>query len=183
LSESIISPIGFSASEDWTVEDFYRFFHQLNILYNRLYVLEKIKNKSQSRNLKNAFYGSLSSVSESHRLIIKSIEVHSPGDFNLLGVDKIIQQLRDLWKDISYQNRLTKQRITEQNRHDKQMHQLKEVAAMQKLLQNQIKLMHQLGYQEDEIAQGVKALADPLEQLVELANSRKISLKEVSGKE
>ena len=54
---------------------------------------------------------------------------------------------------------------------------------MQKLLQNQIKLMHQLGYQEDEIAQGVKALADPLEQLVELANSRKISLKEVSGKE
>lgn len=98
-------------------------------------------------------------------------------------MDKIIQQLRDLWKDISYQNRLTKQRITEQNRHDKQMHQLKEVAAMQKLLQNQIKLMHQLGYQEDEIAQGVKALADPLEQLVELANSRKISLKEVSGKE
>ena len=63
------------------------------------------------------------------------------------------------------------------------MHQLKEVAAMQKLLQNQIKLMHQLGYKEDEIAQGIKALADPLEQLVELANSRKISLKEVSGKE
>ncbi len=122
-------------------------------------------------------------MSEAHRLVIKSIEVHSPGDFNLLGVDKIIQQLRDLWKDISYQNRLTKQRITEQNRHDKQMHQLKEVAAMQKLLQNQIKLMHQPGYKMDEIAQGVKALVDPLEQLVGLANSCKISLKEVIGKE
>jgi hypothetical protein len=176
LSENI-SPIGFSASEDWTVEDFYRFFHQLNILYNRLYVLDKIKTKGQSRNLKSAFSGSLSSVSESHRLSIKSIEIHSPGDFNLLGLDKIIQQLRDLWKDISYQNRLVKQQLTEKNRHDKKMHQLKEVAAMQKLLQNQIGLMRELGYSEDDIAEGVKSLSDPLEQLIELANSRKISLK------
>lgn len=176
MSETL-SPIGFTAVEDWTVEDFYRFFHQLNILYNRLYVLEKIKHKGQSRNLKNAFSGSLSSVSDSHRLTIKSIEIHSPGDFNLLGLDKIIQQLRDLWKDISYQNRVSKQQLAEQNRHDKKMHQLKEVAATQKLLKNQITLMRELGYTEDEIAEGMKALSDPLEQLVELANSRKISLK------
>ncbi|MDO8825649.1 hypothetical protein [Methylophaga sp.] len=176
MSESI-SPIGFSTSEDWTVEDFYRFFHQLNILYNRLYVLEKIKLKGQNPNLKNAFHGSLSSVREPHRLIIQSIEIHSPGDFNLLGLDKIIEQLRELWKDISYQNRLTKQQLSEQNRHAEHMHQLKEIAAMQKLLQNQINLMQQLGYKPDEIAEGIKALADPLEQLVELADSRKISLK------
>lgn len=176
MSDTIL-PIGFTAVEDWTVEDFYRFFHQLNILYNRLYVLEKIKLKGQARNLKNAFHGSLSSVSEPHRLIIQSIEIHSPGDFNLLGLDKIIQQLRELWKDISYQNRLTKQKLVEQNRHDKNMHQLKEVAATQKLLQNQISLMRELGYSEGEIAEGVKALSDPLDQLVELASTRKISLK------
>ncbi|HAO26143.1 MULTISPECIES: hypothetical protein [unclassified Methylophaga] len=177
MSESI-SPIGFSAVEDWTVEDFYRFFHQLNILYNRLYVLEKLKYKGQNPKLKMALYGSLSAVKAHHRLIIQSIEIHSPGDFNLLGLDKVIEQLRELWKDISYQNRLIKQKLTEQNRHNKQMNQLREIAAMQKLLQNQVATMQQLGYSEDEIAEGLKALADPLEQLIELADSRKISLKE-----
>ena len=177
MSDNIQS-IGFRTSEDWTVEAFYRFFHQLNILYNRLYVLEKMRDDGHARKLKQALAGSLSAVRTLHRLKVQSIEIHSPGDVNLLGIDKIIQQLRELWKDISYQQRLEKQQKVEQARHAKVMHQLEETAAIQQLLHTQIKLLRQLGYQDAEIADGIKALADPLEQLVSLAKSHHISLKD-----
>lgn len=182
-----ISEIGFDATEDWPVEDFYNFFHQLNILYNRLYVLEKIHEKSNKaiksdkpvriRKLNNAFYSSLSAVDEQDRLTLKSIEIHSPGDFNLLGVDKIILQLRELFKDISYRNTQDKEREDESQRHNKVMNQLKEQAGKQKILSNQIVLMKRLGYDQEQIDIGIKALSDPLEQLSILSWQRKVSTK------
>ncbi len=54
------SEIGFDAVEDWLVEDFYSFFHQLNILYNRLAVLDDINEKQRIVKLKPALNGSLS---------------------------------------------------------------------------------------------------------------------------
>ena len=54
-----ISEIGFDAVEDWLVEDFYSFFHQLNILYNRLAVLDDINEKQRIVKLKPALNLSL----------------------------------------------------------------------------------------------------------------------------
>ena len=64
--------------------------------------------QGRKRNVKQALAGSRSAVRAPDRLKVASIEIHSPGDVNLLGVDKIIQQLRDVWKDISYKQRLDK---------------------------------------------------------------------------
>ena len=101
--------LGFDAVEDWSVEDFYTFFHQVNILYNRLSVLEDIKLKQRPVKLKSALCSSLSRRQPEDRLNVKSIAIHSPGDFNLLGVDQIIGQVRELIKELNYRNSLDHQ--------------------------------------------------------------------------
>ncbi|ELB2105130.1 hypothetical protein QNZ87_004309 [Vibrio parahaemolyticus] len=172
-----ISELGFDAVEDWSVEDFYTFFHQINILYNRLSVLDDIRSKEKAVKLKSALYGSLSRIKSDERLKVKSIEIHSPGDFNLLGVDKIIGQVRELLKDITYRNKLERQAKEEEIRHQKEMNNLKTMAGRQKILANQIKLMKSLGYDDEQIEIGVKALADPLSQLADISTRKKVTVK------
>lgn len=176
MSEEV-SEIGFDAVEDWLVEDFYSFFHQLNILYNRLAVLEDIKEKQRPVKLKSALYGSLSRIKDEDRLTVKSIEIHSPGDFNLLGIDKILVQLRGLIRDLFYANKLDKEAKQEANRHQAQMNKLQEQAGQQKILEDQITIMRSLGYDQEQIDIAVKALLDPLVHISELSNRKKISLK------
>jgi len=173
---TIKSEIGFDAAKEWAVEDLYNFFHQTNILYNRLSVLEAIRVSRKKPKLKYALYGSLSRVSDEDQLIVKSIEISSPGDFNLLGVDKIILQLRELWKDISYRNRQEKESKHEKLRHQKAMDQVKEQMGRQELLSGQIKIMKTLGYDQEEIDIGIKALGDPLEQLASISEQKHVSL-------
>lgn len=172
-----ITTIGFDAVEDWSVEDFYTFFHQLNILYNRLAVLDDIKFKKSPVNLRNALYGSLSRIPLEKRLRVKSIEIHSPGDFNLLGLDRILSQLRGLIRDLTYQNRIDREAKEEQLRHEKEMNELKVVAAKQKLLAQQIQTMKDIGYDQEQIDLGVKALSDPLKQLEDIAQRKQVTLK------
>jgi len=170
------SEIGFDAVEDWSVEDFYTFFHQVNILYNRLAVLEDIKKNDRKVKLKNALYGSLSRVKDEQRLTIKSIEIHSPGDFNLLGVAQIIGQLRGLLKDILFKNRQEREKKDETIRHQKVMNNLKEQAAKQRVLSNQIQIMQGLGYDQEQIDIGIKALSDPLEQIQSISVKKQVAL-------
>jgi len=169
--------IGFDATENWSVEDFYNFFHQINILYNRLYVLQEMKDSGKKKKLKYALYGSLSRVKSEDQLIVKSIEIHSPGDFNLLGVDKVIQQLRETLKDVLFRNRQERESSDEDLRHKKAMNSLKEKAGMQKILNNQITLMKQLNYDQEQIEIGIKALGDPIAQIGQISSDRKVALK------
>ena len=169
--------IGFDAVEDWSVEDFYSFFHQINILYNRLNVLHDIKISEKQIKLKNAFNSSLSKVPLENRLKVKSIEIHSPGDFNLLGVDKIIAQLRGLLKDVMFKNKAESDALKEKNRHTKEMNNLKELMTKQKLIHIQINTLQKLGYDQEQIDIATKALLDPLSQIEALSNKKKISIK------
>jgi len=170
--------VGFDATEDWLVEDFYNFFHQLNILYNRLFVIQEIVDSGKQKKLKNALSSSLSSVKDGHQLAIKSIEIHSPGEFSLLGVDKIIFQLRELFKDAMFRNSHEKEASNESIRHQKIMNTMQEQAGMQKLLQNQINLMKSAGYDQDEILVGIKALSAPLTQLIQISLEKSVVIKE-----
>ncbi|MCU8000782.1 hypothetical protein [Shewanella sp. SM95] len=172
-----IDEIGFYAVEDWSVEDFYTFFHQLNILYNRLAVLEDIREKKSPVKLKNALYGSLSRIPIEERLQIKSVEIHSPGDFNLLGLDKIIIQVRGLIKDLTYQNRLDREAKETQLRHDNEMNEVKVASAKLDLLEQQIKVMKDLGYDQGQIDIGIKALSDPLDQIANISQRKQVTLK------
>jgi len=172
-----LSELGFDAVEDWSVEDFYTFFHQINILYNRLSVLDEIKLKQRPVKLKSALYGSLSRIPPEERLQVKSIEIHSPGDFNLLGVDKIIGQIRELIKDLTYRNKLDRQVKEEALRHQKEINSLKTMAGKQKVLTNQIRLMESLGYDQEQIEIGIKALADPLAQIDDISSRKNVTVK------
>jgi len=171
------SELGFETTENWVVEDFQKFFHQTNILYNRLSVLNDIKVGGKRLNLKYALYGSLSRVEKENQLKIKSIVIHSPGDFSLLGLDKVICQLREFWKDISYRNKQDKESEEEKIRHNKVMNMLKEQAGRQDLLATQIKIMKDLGYDREQIDIGIKALGDPLEQLARISRDMRVSMK------
>lgn len=172
-----LSELGFEAVEDWSVEDFYTFFHQINILYNRLSVLEDIKVKQRTVKLKSALYGSLSRIEPEERLIVKSIEINSPGEFNLLGVDKIIGQVRGLIKDLAYRNKLDRQEKEEDLRHQKEMNNLEAEASKQNLLANQIQLMKSLGYDQEQIEIGIKALTDPLAQIEDISIRKNVTVK------
>jgi|TARA_B110000503_G_C6923960_1_gene319850 hypothetical protein len=174
---SELSELGFDAVEDWSVEDFYTFFHQLNILYNRLSVLDDIRLKQRKVKLKSAFSSSLSKIQPQESLKVKSIEIHSPGDFNLLGVDKIIGQIRELIKDFTYRNKLDHQEKEEALRQQKEMNNLKTVEGKQKILANQICIMKSLGYDQEEIEIGIKALADPLFHIEEISSRKNVTLK------
>ena len=57
------------------------------------------------------------------------------------------------------------------------MNKLKEQAGQQKILADQISMLRNLGYEDEEIDVAVKALLDPLTQMSELSNKKKISLK------
>lgn len=177
-----LGELEFDAVEDWSVEDFYTFFHQLNILYNRLTVLDDIKSRKRKVKLQSALYGSLSRIKPEDRLKVKSIEIHSPGEFNLLGVDKIIAQIRELIKDLLYRNRLDRQAAEEALRHKKEMNKLEELGASQNLLTSQIQAMEILGYDDEQIEAGTKALADPLSQILEIASRKDVTLKSPNKK-
>tara|TARA_R110002073_G_scaffold312409_2_gene483848 strand:- start:364 stop:1113 length:750 start_codon:yes stop_codon:yes gene_type:complete len=94
------------AIENWTVQGLYTFFHQLNILYNRLYVLDDQIRSGHNRKLKSILYGSLSRVEPEAQLILDSIEIHSPADINLTGSGEIIDELGETWKDLRYRNKI-----------------------------------------------------------------------------
>jgi hypothetical protein len=175
--EEKLGELGFDAVEDWSVEDFYTFFHQLNILYNRLSVLDDISLRQRKVKLQSALSGSLSRIEPEDRLKIKSIEIHSPGDFNLLGVDKIIEQIRGLIKDLLYSNKLDRKEKEEALRHQKATNELEELEVRQRLLASQIQIMESLGYDEEQIEVGTKALADPLFQILEISDRKNVTLK------
>ena len=175
--------LGFDAVDDWSVEDFYTFFHQVNILYNRLSVLDEIRLKQRPVKLKPALYGSLSRIPTDERLQVKSIEIHSPADFNLLGVDKIIGQIRGLIKDLTYDNKLDRQVKEEHLRQQREMNNLRTIAGRQKVLVNQIEIMKELGYDQEQIEIGTKALVDPLLQIEDIATRKKITVKSLPNKQ
>jgi len=72
---------------------------------------------------------------------------------------------------------LDKEAKREENRHKAEMNKLKEQAGQQKILADQISMLRNLGYEDEEIDVAVKALLDPLTQMSELSNKKKISLK------
>jgi hypothetical protein len=170
-----MAKIKFSAQEDWTVTDLQIFFHQLNILYNRLYVVNDL-NQNSSANLTNILNTSLSRVPEHDQLVVDYLEIHSPLKLSLEGTDKIIGQLRGLFKDFIYDNELDKkekeqkieQRYKEQQLEISHQEKLNEIEIADKhadLIQKQIDIMKGVGYSNEEIQNNIKKLTDPVKKV------------------
>ena len=178
--------IKFSAQEDWTVTDLQNFFHQLNILYNRLYVIDDLNPDSKAK-LTNILNTSLSRVPEYDQLLVDYIEIHSPAKFSLKGGDKIIGQVRGLIRDVWYDNKLEKKKKEQELEHQEKVKQL-EVAHQEKLndleiadkhtdlIKKQIGIMKNAGYSDEDIQKNIKKLTDPVNKISTIMYEKDVKL-------
>jgi hypothetical protein len=167
--------LDFTAQEDWTVTDLQVFFHQLNILYNRLYVIASLKPGRRGR-LEYILSSSLSQVPEQEQLLVDFIEIHSPAKFSLKGVDDIIGQLRGLIRDLWYDNRLDKKNKEQALQHKEKLNELELANHRAALLERQIDIMKKAGFSDEEIRENTRKLTDPLERILVVMQQREVSL-------
>ena len=170
-----MSNIKFSAQEDWTVTDLQVFFHQLNILYNRLHVINSLKPGRKGK-LTNILNGSLSQVSEDEQLFVDFIEIHSPAKFSLKGADKIIGQVRGLIKDFWYANNLEKKKKEQKLQHVETLNELEIAHQRTGLLERQIVVMRNAGFSDEEIQENIRKLTDPVEKISTVMQQREVTL-------
>ena len=167
--------IKFSAQEDWTVADLQLFFHQLNILYNRLHVIDSLKPGRKGK-LVNILEGSLAQVPEEEQLLVDFIEIHSPAKFSLKGTDKIIGQLRGLIKDLWYDNNLEKKKKQQAIEHQAKLNDLVIADRRAALLERQIGIMRNAGFSDAEIQEGMRKLTGPIERISTVMQQRDVEL-------
>lgn len=174
------------ATENWSVFDLYSFFHQLNIFYNRLYVLDDQIQSKKVRKLKSVLHGSLSRVDPGDQLQLESIEIHSPAEINLRGVGNIIKELGEAWKGYKYRNKIEEDRLKteleilkEGRDHKRNMNALEEREKADRIIFERLAQLKRLGFPEEELLIAAKALADPYNQLVEISSAKAIETKDL----
>ncbi len=167
--------VEFVTSEDWSVNELRVFFHQLNILYNRLFVIENLT-KATNVKLSTILDRSLSRIAEEKILSIDFIEIHSPARFSFKGVDKIIGQIRGLIKDFWYKNKMEKQKMELDIQRQRTKNEVEMSCANMELLKMQISIMKEAGIHEDEIRENIKKLINPLEKLSSIGQAKGIRL-------
>jgi len=170
-----VANIKFSAQEDWTVTDLQVFFHQLNILYNRLHVISHLKPGRKGK-LSNILNGSLSQVAEEEQLFVDFIEIHSPAKFSLKGVDHIIGQVRGLIKDVWYANSLEKREKQQQLEHQGRLDEIELENQRTSLIERQIGIMRDAGFSNEEIQENIRKLTDPVEKISSVMQQREVAL-------
>lgn len=106
MKDSII----FVGRDEWKVIDLYRFLHALNVLYNRLYILDEYSSQ-EYHVLISLLKHSLRYMPEKKGLQVSYISMHSPFEINLKGSGELPEQLREHIKDRSYRNKIEKERL------------------------------------------------------------------------
>ena len=110
------------------------------------------------------------------RLTITKINIQSPGKWNFEGVSKIIYELRQLIKDIWYENEHQRKSHKIERNHKEKMYEIernhKEKMYEFELLEKKMKILEQLGYNPIEIRQiVVKMVWEPICKIVEHIDS------------
>lgn len=168
-----MNKIGFSAYEEWTVMDLQVFFHQLNILYNRLYVINGLK-PGMKVSLDGILNNSLAKVRVEEQLRVDYIEIHSPAEFSFIGLDKIIAQLRDLIKDLTYRNKLESQMMEQKLLHSKRLNDLEVQSKEMAIFEKQIGIMKEAGFSTKEIQDASQRLIDPAKRIAAVMMQRSV---------
>lgn len=122
----------FVAKDKWMVMDLYRFFHAMNIFYNRLYVFDSYI-KEGYKSLKEALMYSLYYVADGDELRVESLIMQSPAEFNFKGVGETIREIREYFKGRKFR--------------DRQEEEFGEI----ELMRRRILLMKEAGYTDEEI--------------------------------
>lgn len=171
-----MNSIDFKASEEWSVADLYRFFQQLNILYNRIYVISHYipsalrTNSTHVRGLDQRLLSSLSEVPKKEQLKVSWIEIHSPAKFSFEGVGGIIKEVREWIMDAQYRRELDKQEKTEQLEHQREMNSIESEKARVELFCKKVEALKKAGLEEKEI----QRLLLPSEKIAEMMSQKQI---------
>jgi hypothetical protein len=165
-----------SEDEDWQVYELIEFLHQMNILYNRLFVLDKYS-VQVSEKISYYMKNSLGKVPESKRLIISTVTIRSPAKITLEGSGEIISEIREASKDFLYRNKIEKERMSRQLEHETRMNEIEQKAAELKLVSEQINILKKMGYTDEDIRnQFLKNITQPLEKIIEISINKNVGL-------
>jgi hypothetical protein len=145
------------AKDKWKVMDLYRILHALNILYNRLYVFHFYFDENYEIPL-SYLLNSLNYIDFGNELIVDRIVMESPAEFNLRGVGEIIQQLRELIKDIMYRNKI------------------EEEILQTELMIQKVNLMKQAGYSEKKIREVIRTFVTPVNRIKKQIDKNDVKL-------
>lgn len=167
--------IRFSGEEDWSVTDLYQFFHHLNILYNRLYVL-KMDSARDSGKLKQLLDNSLSYVKSGDVLQIESLEIRSPALFSLKGIGEVIREIREFVKDVSYRTRLEKREKELELEYKEAVHELDMAIKRTKLISDQVNLLKNAGFTEAQIQDNIRKLTSPAGKMFNIMTDKNVQL-------
>lgn len=177
-----MNTLKFSSRKNWTVTDFRFFLHQLNVLYNRLYVITEPRFGGRT-SLDRLLRGSHSRVPERDRLSIDYIEIHSPGGFVFSGLGKVMEQVRFLIKDRRYMNELEatekRQGVVYQGEMNKLEIEEKRIENARKwveLYKEQVNLMKGVGYSEEEIQNNIGKIVAPHRNILKMRESHEMDL-------
>ncbi len=179
--------IRFVGDGKWLVIDVYRFFHFINVFYNRLYVFNKYYKEEFDKLLFN-LQKSLYFISEGDELTIYRLVIASPSEFNLKGSGDILRELREFCKDYKYRWEVDK-KLSELLLKEKEVDvQLKEeelknrriqgALSEMKLIEAKIELLKLAGYSIEEIKEIMVTLFNPAKKLIDIAEKQQIELKE-----
>jgi len=167
--------IEYTSQDDWSVEQLQKYLHQVNILYNRLYVLDQLV-VGANMPVPQMLSSSLSLVPEAHRLTVRYIEFKSPGGFSFEGLGDVIKEFRGLWRDVTYDNRLDRQSKRSELDDRKQFNQIKLQLAETKLIEAKIDLLKKVGATQEEIKKSVDQLINPMSKIIEMELKQDILL-------
>jgi hypothetical protein len=172
-----LGKITFLAGENWTVYELVEFLHQLNILYNRLFVLVTIAPLGDAKKLAAVLDASLRHVPDHDKLKIAMAEIHSPAKITLEGLDGVLKQMREVLKDVTYRNKIERREMESDLRHKEKMNSFEEEMAATQVLSARIQMMKEAGFSEEEIRSSLLSrVCGPAEKIVTIAKSKSVAL-------
>jgi len=170
----------FSSRKNWTVTDFRFFLHQLNVLYNRIYVITEPRSSGAS--LESMLRGSHSRVPERDRLSIDHIEIRSPGKFGFSGKESLVKHLWSMLKHVS----LLDLKRAEKEQGIAHQGKMNELEVKEKCIENARKLvelhkevadlMEKAGFSVEEIQNNIGKIVDPHRNVLMMMESHEMDL-------
>lgn len=179
--------IKFVGNGKWLAIDVYRFFHSINVFYNRLYVFDK-HYKDRYGQLLFALQKSLYFINEGDELYIQRIVIASPAEFNLKGCEGILREIREFYKDVTYRNEIEKKQLELGMREKELDLQIKEEELKDKrtqheiyetrLVKEKIELLKSAGASDEEIHGIIGTLLNPAKKMINVAEKQEIELRD-----
>ncbi len=176
---------------EWNIHLFSEFMESIAFIYDFINLCQPeekdvliglFKSNRPTPFQRRDIFNSVCSVEDSSGLILKRIQISSPGFADFIGVGKVMAELRELLKDLCYRNRYEKRAMRANTR-------VAELEAERLELRNKIikklskRVIEQLGYNDINISEADLTLRLILEQPIHSIESAGFEGKFISSQE